>query len=117
MTSCPTFAARSGRLGNQGRSTPLSGHALRRGRLLAVPEPQRVLLESLFVPQDLTDARTSIRSTPTPSPMPCTWLTMPLSERRERQSVLKQKVMRTTVEAYCRRFIEALEAPAVARAA
>ena len=49
--------------------------------------------------------------------MPCTWLTMPLSERRERQSVLKQKVMRTTVEAYCRRFIEALEAPAVARAA
>lgn len=49
--------------------------------------------------------------------MPCAWLTMPLSERRERQSVLKQKVMRTTVEAYCRRFIEALEAPAVARAA
>jgi hypothetical protein len=63
---------------------------------LAVPEPQRVLLESLFVPQDLTDARTSIRSTPTPSPMPCTWLTMPLSERRERQSVLEQKGMRTT---------------------
>ena len=38
-------------------------------------------------------------------------LTMPLSECRERQSVLKEKVMRTTAEAYCRRFIEALEAP------
>lgn len=44
-------------------------------------------------------------------------LTMPLSECRERQSVLKEKVMRTTAEAYCRRFIEALEAPVIARAA
>jgi len=44
-------------------------------------------------------------------------LTMPLSECRERQSVLKEKVMRTTAEAYCGRFIEALEAPAIARAA
>ncbi|MGQ3311141.1 trehalose-6-phosphate synthase, partial [Reyranella sp.] len=44
-------------------------------------------------------------------------LTMPLSERQERQSVLREKVMRTTAEAYCRRFIEALEAPGIARAA
>ena len=44
-------------------------------------------------------------------------LTMPLSERRERHSVLKEKVLRTTAEAYCRRFIEALEAPSNARAA
>ncbi len=44
-------------------------------------------------------------------------LTMPLSERQERHAVLKEKVLRTTAEAYCRRFIDALEAPAVARAA
>ena len=44
-------------------------------------------------------------------------LSMPLSERQERQSVLREKVMRTTADAYCRRFIEALEAPVIARAA
>jgi len=44
-------------------------------------------------------------------------LTMPLSERQERQSVLREKVMQTTAEAYCRRFIEALEGRRVSRAA
>lgn len=44
-------------------------------------------------------------------------LTMPLSERKERHFALKEKVMRTTAEAYCRRFIDALEARPVARTA
>ncbi|CAN5791565.1 trehalose-6-phosphate synthase [soil metagenome] len=40
-------------------------------------------------------------------------LTMPLEERRERQSALKIKVFTTTADAYCRLFIDALHAPAV----
>lgn len=44
-------------------------------------------------------------------------LTMPLSERKERHFALKEKVMRTTAEAYCRRFIDALEARPITRAA
>jgi trehalose 6-phosphate synthase len=44
-------------------------------------------------------------------------LVMPPSERKERHLILKEKVMRTTAETYCRRFIEALEAPSIARAA
>lgn len=44
-------------------------------------------------------------------------LIMPLEERRERHLALKEKVMRTTAEAYCRRFIDALEAKPVARTA
>ena len=44
-------------------------------------------------------------------------LAMPPSERKERHLILKEKVMRTTAETYCRRFIEALEAPSIARAA
>lgn len=44
-------------------------------------------------------------------------LTMPPAERKERHVMLKEKVMRTTAETYCRRFIEALEAPSIARAA
>lgn len=44
-------------------------------------------------------------------------LTMPVAERKERHAALKEKVMRTTAQAYCRRFIDALEAPSVARAA
>lgn len=46
-----------------------------------------------------------------------TALIMPLEERRERHLALKEKVMRTTAEAYCRRFIDALEAKPVARTA
>jgi len=38
-------------------------------------------------------------------------LTMPLGERRERQAALKAKVFRTTAEVFCRRFIDALNAP------
>ena len=44
-------------------------------------------------------------------------LAMPPAERKERHLMLKEKVMRTTAETYCRRFIEALEAPSIARAA
>ena len=44
-------------------------------------------------------------------------LAMLPSERKERHLILKEKVMRTTAETYCRRFIEALEAPSIARAA
>ncbi|HYX01244.1 MAG TPA: trehalose-6-phosphate synthase [Reyranella sp.] len=38
-------------------------------------------------------------------------LTMPLGERRERQAALKAKVFRTTAEVFCRRFVDALNAP------
>ena len=44
-------------------------------------------------------------------------LTMPLAERKERQAALKAKVFRTTADAYCRRFITALETPTLRRAA
>jgi trehalose 6-phosphate synthase len=40
-------------------------------------------------------------------------LTMPLNERRERQAALKAKVFRTTAAVYCKRFLDALHAPAV----
>ncbi len=36
-------------------------------------------------------------------------LIMPLAERQERQAILKEKVMRTTAQAYCERFVDALE--------
>ena len=44
-------------------------------------------------------------------------LTMSLDERKERQVALKAKVFRTTAEAFCRRFISALETPTLRRAA
>lgn len=44
-------------------------------------------------------------------------LTMPLAERQERHGALKEKVLRTTAETYCRRFIEALEARPAPQAA
>ena len=44
-------------------------------------------------------------------------LIMPLQERRERHLALKEKVMRTTADVYCRRFIDALEAKPAARTA
>ncbi len=44
-------------------------------------------------------------------------LTMPVQERRERHAVLKEKVLRTTAHAYCKRFMEALTARALARVA
>ena len=44
-------------------------------------------------------------------------LTMSLAERKERQAALKAKVFRTTAEAFCRRFITALETPTLRRAA
>jgi trehalose 6-phosphate synthase len=44
-------------------------------------------------------------------------LTMPLGERRERQTALKAKVFRTTAELFCRRFMDALNAPTLTRAA
>jgi trehalose 6-phosphate synthase len=44
-------------------------------------------------------------------------LTMSLAERKERQVALKAKVFRTTAEAFCRRFITALETPTLRRAA
>ncbi|MBX9942991.1 MAG: trehalose-6-phosphate synthase [Reyranella sp.] len=40
-------------------------------------------------------------------------LSMPLAERRHRHAALKAKVLRTTAQAYCRRFIDALGAPPV----
>jgi trehalose 6-phosphate synthase len=46
-----------------------------------------------------------------------TALTMPLPERRDRLAVLKEKVMSTTAHTYCRRFIEALSARALAKVA
>ena len=44
-------------------------------------------------------------------------LTMSLAERKERQAALKVKVFRTTADAFCRRFITALETPTLRRAA
>ena len=44
-------------------------------------------------------------------------LTMSLAERKERQAALKARVFRTTAEAFCRRFITALETPTLRRAA
>ena len=44
-------------------------------------------------------------------------LIMPAPERRERHAALKEKVLRTTAEAYCRRFVDALQATSLARAA
>ncbi|MGZ5904654.1 MAG: alpha,alpha-trehalose-phosphate synthase (UDP-forming) [Reyranella sp.] len=44
-------------------------------------------------------------------------LSMSLDERKERQAALKAKVFRTTAEAFCRRFITALETPTLRRAA
>ena len=44
-------------------------------------------------------------------------LTMSLAERKERQAALKAKVFRTTADAFCRRFITALETPTLRRAA
>ncbi len=44
-------------------------------------------------------------------------LTMPAAERKDRYPALIEKVRRTTAQAYCRRFIEALHTPRVARAA
>jgi trehalose 6-phosphate synthase len=44
-------------------------------------------------------------------------LTMSLAERKERQAALKAKVFRTTADAFCRRFITALEMPTLRRAA
>ncbi len=44
-------------------------------------------------------------------------LTMPTPERRERHAALKQKVLRTTAQVYCQRFIDALRATPLARAA
>jgi trehalose 6-phosphate synthase len=42
---------------------------------------------------------------------------MPLGERRERQTALKAKVFRTTADVFCRRFMDALAAPSLTRAA
>ncbi|MFZ5784392.1 MAG: alpha,alpha-trehalose-phosphate synthase (UDP-forming) [Pseudomonadota bacterium] len=44
-------------------------------------------------------------------------LTMPLAERRERQAALKAKVFTSTADAFCRRFVDALNLPAVDRQA
>jgi trehalose 6-phosphate synthase len=44
-------------------------------------------------------------------------LTMPAPERRERHLALKEKVYRTTAEAYARRFVDALAARSVAKVA
>jgi trehalose 6-phosphate synthase len=44
-------------------------------------------------------------------------LSMSLAERKERQAALKTKVFRTTADAFCRRFITALEMPTLRRAA
>jgi trehalose 6-phosphate synthase len=44
-------------------------------------------------------------------------LTMPVGERRERQTALKAKVFRTTAETFCRRFMDALTAPTLTRVA
>jgi trehalose 6-phosphate synthase len=44
-------------------------------------------------------------------------LTMPMPERKERHMALKEKVMRTTAQAYCQRFMEALTARALAKVA
>jgi trehalose 6-phosphate synthase len=44
-------------------------------------------------------------------------LTMPAPERRERHAALKEKVLRTTAQVYCRRFIDALQATSFTRVA
>ena len=44
-------------------------------------------------------------------------LTMSLPERKERHTVLKEKVHRTNARAYCRRFIDALAARSLPRVA
>jgi trehalose 6-phosphate synthase len=44
-------------------------------------------------------------------------LTMPLAERRERQTALKARVFRTTAETFCRRFIDTLAGKPVRRVA
>ena len=44
-------------------------------------------------------------------------LTMPLDERKDRHKALKEKVRRTTAQAYCERFVSALMARPVTRAA
>ena len=38
---------------------------------------------------------------------------MPIGERRERHAALKAKVFRTTAEVFCRRFLDAVQAPAL----
>jgi trehalose 6-phosphate synthase len=42
---------------------------------------------------------------------------MPLSERRERQAALKPKVFRINADMFCRRFMDALNAPTLTRVA
>ena len=44
-------------------------------------------------------------------------LIMPVAERRERHAALKAKVFRTTAQLYCRRFLDALAARPLVRAA
>ncbi|MFI4998685.1 MAG: trehalose-6-phosphate synthase [Reyranellales bacterium] len=44
-------------------------------------------------------------------------LTMPAPERKARHAALKEKVFRTTAQAYCQRFIDALTARALTRVA
>jgi trehalose 6-phosphate synthase len=44
-------------------------------------------------------------------------LSMPLDERRRRHAKLKAKVFGNNAQAYCRRFVDALEAPRTAQAA
>jgi len=44
-------------------------------------------------------------------------LTMPLAERQERQAALKAKVFSSSAEAFCRRFIDALNLPTLERQA
>ena len=44
-------------------------------------------------------------------------LTMPAGERKERHAALKAKVFRTTAQLFCRRFLDALAARPLVRAA
>ena len=44
-------------------------------------------------------------------------LTMPIGERKQRHAALKAKVFRTTAQLYCRRFLDALAARPLVRAA
>jgi trehalose 6-phosphate synthase len=84
---------------------------------LAVPEPQRVLLKSLFAPQDLTEALIVNPFDPdaiADAMRVAHDAAVGTSGAAERAGAEGDA---HDVEAYCCRFIEALEAPAVARAA
>jgi trehalose 6-phosphate synthase len=70
----------------------------------AAQELDEALIVNPFDPDDIAEAMH-------------TALTMPVAERRSRHIRLKAKVHATNAQTFCRRFVEALEAPRTAEAA